>query len=439
MAYIPGWRLPRPSVEHATGICIALTLNSGAVEVPLYAALGIPPVLGAPLMALAGMLGAIAFARLCPRFAVTKAALAPLGFWFILVLWAALSLAWSSAVDLAGAKLAQILGISTLFLMLGICAGFAADAFEALLGALFVIGLATAAAIFVFTNNGAIPAGAHAADALKTFADAYQATTQCVSLAAIVAFIQTIRRETGRFARWGWAAAWLILTLATLAGGGRGAAIAGAAAQCATLAFALFYYHGRPHAARLLYGLLALPLLAAGVLAIGSLAELRGIERLSSLANSLVDKTGRHALWSAALAMADRYPLAGAGLASFQASANNIESLGRYPHNVFLEVLAEYGLAGFVPFTGALVSSIVAVLRRARALPFAQEAAWLGLFVYILCEINVSGSVTDRIVAFIIGLSVGLAARSATAPDEGPSATQPASPPAQKSARTSPA
>jgi len=414
------WRLPRPSVEHFAGACVALSLSSGAVEVPLYAAFGIPPVLGAPLMALAGAAGAMALVRLVPRFGVTGAVLAPLGFWLALVLWATLSATWTSAVDLVGGKLGLLLGVSMLFLLLGICVGFAADAFDAFLRTLFAIGLITALAIFIYSNRPP-HLDANAAQALQTFTSAYQATTQCVSLAAMVALVRLLSDGGGRFAKPAWGAAWLVLTIATLAGGGRGAAIAGGLAQASVLGFAMFFYWGTPQAARLWRALVALPLLAGLLLLLGSLLELRGIERLTTIANSLTDKTGRHALWAAALAMSDAHPVVGAGLAAFQESANNIESLGIYPHNVFLEVLAENGLAGFALFVGAIVSALAAALRRAREIAFAHGAVWLGLFVYTCFEMNVSGSVTDRMIAFVIGLSAGLAARSLPARSENPS------------------
>ena len=411
MAFAWNSRLPQPTFEHVLGLCVALTLFSGAAEVPLYVALGIPPVLGGPFMALAGAAGLVAAIRLAPKFPAAPAVLIPIGFWLALIAWASLSATWSVADNLVTGKLALLLGVSTTFLVLGICTGFAADTFDAFFTSLFVIGLVTAATILIHANQGMPHLDSNAALALKTFEDAYQATTQCVSLAAMVALVHVLAGSRNRALTLAWAAGWIVLTVASLAGGGRGAAIGGALGQVSVLGFAIFVFWRRKGAAKLLGALLAVPLFVGGLLALGTLLELRGIERLAGIANSLTDETGRHELWAAALAMADSHPLFGAGLASFHASADNIESLGLYPHNVFLEVLAETGLVGFALFTGAFVAAAVATARRAREIPFVHGAVWLGIFVYTCFEMNVSGSVTGRTIAFIIGVSVGLAAR----------------------------
>jgi O-antigen ligase len=404
-------RLPRPDLESVLGLCVVLTLFSGAIEVPLYAALGIPPVLGAPFMAVAGAVGLIAAARIAPRFPVTFDVLMPVGLWMTFVVWAMVSATWSTAPDLVGSK-AGLLAVSTTFLVLGICVGFSGDAADAMLRTIFAAGLVTAAAIFLFGNSG-LPAhaGTNPDLALKTFRDAYQSTTQCVSFAAMAALIFLLRGSQNRLAAAAWGVAWFVLTVASLIGGGRGAAIGGVLAQMAVLVFAMAVFWRQPGSGRLLWAALAAPFLGAVLLMAGTIFEFRGVERLLKIANGLTDNTGRSGLWAAALRMADAHPIFGAGLASFEASANNIEGLGVYPHNIFLELLAETGLVGFALFTGAFVWAIASLARRARTVPFSQGALWLGLFVSTAFDANVSGSFTERYPAFIFGFGVGLAAR----------------------------
>ncbi len=424
MLQIPDWLPPRPTFDNFVGLSVALTLYSGAVEVPLYVTFGIPPVLGGPLMALAGLLGLVTVFKQAARFPVSSPVLVPLGFWSAFVVWALLSAIWSTSPGVVTGKLLLLSGVSLAFLVFGICVGFLAAAFDAFERMLFAVGLATAAAIFIFTRRG-MPhlSGSAAAQALTAFMAAYQPMTLCVSLAAMVALVHTLAQARSRMWTVAWGAAWIFLTAGTLAGGGRGAAIGGALGQLAVLLFAMITFRRRQGSARLLGVLLAVPFLAAALLAAGTMLEFRGIERLLNLVDASTDKSGRMELWMAALRMADSHPLFGAGLASFHGSANNLEALGLYPHNVFLELLAETGLVGFTLFIIAFAAAIVAAARRAWSLPFVQAAIWLGLLVCTIFEMNVSGSLTGRDISFVLGLSVGLTARYAL---YGPA--QPASP-----------
>ena len=424
MVSISSWRLPRPTLESILGLCVVLTLSSGAIQVPLYAALGVPPVLGAPLMALAGVVGLAAAVRMLPRLPMIPGVFAPLGFWFAFMVWAVLSATWSTAPDLVTGKLG-LLVVSSAFLVLGICVGFASDATDMLLKAIFAAGLVTAGAIFLFGNQDLSGfAGSDSRQALKTFEDTYQATTQCVSLAAMAALVCLLRGSQSRLGTALWGAAWFALTIASLVGGGRGAAVGGALAQISVVIFTMVLFWRSAGSGRLVWVLLAAPVVAVILVAAGTLLEFRSIERLLSIAHALTDKTGRTELWAAALRMADAHPLFGAGLASFEASANNIASSGLYPHNIFLEMLAETGLVGFSLFAAAFTSAIASLVRRARLLPFAHGALWLGLFVYMMFESNVSDSFTGRSISFVLGLSAGLAARFVLAPPSAPASVQ---------------
>jgi O-antigen ligase len=119
--------------------------------------------------------------------------------------------------------------------------------------------------------------------------------------------------------------------------------------------------------------------------------------------------------------MAEQHMVFGAGLGSYEASANLIEDGGTYPHNLFLETLAETGIIGFLLFCTAIVAAIVGVLARVGRLSFFQAAIWLGFVVETMVEISVSSTITDHFLAFSLGLSAGLIAladrmRAAAAP-----------------------
>lgn len=441
MIQIPDWLPQRPTLENILGLCVALSFFSGAVEVSLYVFLGVPPLLGPLFMVLAGVTGLITLFRISPRFPVLPPVLIPLAFWSAFAVWAALGAIWSTSPGIVGGKLLLFFGVTLAFLVFGICVGFAAAAFDSFERALFTIGLATAVAVFLFANRDISHFSIdQASQALMTFKDSYQPVTLCISLAAMVALAHVLAGAHGRKRTLAWGAAWLFLTAGMLAGGGRGAAIGGALAQVTVFVFAMFVFRRERGSSRLLGVLLIAPFFGIAALSAGSLLQFRGIERLASIANSTTDKTGRDELWSAALKMADANPVFGAGFGSFQGSANNLQEAGHYPHNVFLELLAENGLIGFTLFLAALVTAVFATTRRAGTIPFTHVAIWLGFLVCTLFQMNVTGTITGREFAFVLGLSVGLTARSSLcglAQRASPSPTPQSQSPARRSAHTS--
>ena len=178
--------------------------------------------------------------------------------------------------------------------------------------------------------------------------------------------------------------------------------------------FAMIRFRRERGSATLLAAALAVPVIGAAIVIAGVHFELRGVSRLLNFAQSATDTTGRQILWAAAMHLAEQHPVFGAGFASFHATADNLQGIGTYPHNIFLELLAETGLIGFLLFTSAFAAAIVMLLRAMPRLAFLESAIWLAAFCVVLVEVNVSGSVTNRFIAFVLGITLGLTARTAS-------------------------
>lgn len=103
--------------------------------------------------------------------------------------------------------------------------------------------------------------------------------------------------------------------------------------------------------------------IAAGALAVALYAPR---EPLARITGSVTDVTsgdslsGRRDIWSNGLDLLLDHPLTGVGLDSFRAAS----PFGKEAHNMFLSVLAETGLPGFLLFASALISVALMVVAR---------------------------------------------------------------------------
>lgn len=114
----------------------------------------------------------------------------------------------------------------------------------------------------------------------------------------------------------------------------------------------------------LLLGAAGLVGLAGGAAVLLSTA---GRERLSSLGEDLAI---RQRMWTAALDVFLAHPILGGGHGTYR---NHVTALGERgltgvhltsPHNLWLQILAETGLVGFIGFNAAVAFALVAVARR---------------------------------------------------------------------------
>jgi O-antigen ligase len=316
-------------------------------------------------------------------------------------------------MNVVGDKVLNLVVFSSAFYLMGLAAGRSIHVMNALRMA--VIGLSFITVLAMALAASKAPANliglALQNNAFKVFTESYQATTLCIGVAATFALVKTLTSQRGYRAA-AWTAMWAIFSLSTLAGGGKGAALGCVLAQAAILGVALIVRQKGQDKRRAMAILALLPISAVIAFFVALQLHLQTVERFMRFASTTADATGRLRLWHLAVDMAERHPFFGAGFGSYEASANAVEDAGMYPHNLFLESLAETGLMGFVLFSSALIAAIICVFRRIDRLEFASVATWLGMFLITMVEINVSGTVTDRFLTFSLGMSAGLIARA---------------------------
>jgi O-antigen ligase len=397
-------------LEAAFGALLVCTLFSGALQVSLYLTIGLPPVLGNALFALASLAGAVLITRSLSEIPLTPPFAICVCLWLAFDLWATMSVSWTWSLIVVGPKLSRLLVASTIYYLAGLIMGRTANGWFGFRTAILALSVATlvATAIAAVRGLGAMGALVSQQGALKLFAESYQATTLCVAVAAVIALIQALqsRRKAVKVA---WIVAWAVLSMSTLVGGGRGAAIGCAVAQIAILVVTLSLDDRGQNKRLAIFLLAVLPVAAAVGFFLALQLNLETASRLLHVvAASSTDSTGRGMYWAAAVRMAELHPLFGAGLGSYESAGNALEDPGGYAHNVFLEALAETGVIGFCFLIASLIAPAFFILRRLRVMDFERLAIWLGLVAITAVMINVSGDVTERYLAFVLGLGAGL-------------------------------
>jgi O-antigen ligase len=123
-------------------------------------------------------------------------------------------------------------------------------------------------------------------------------------------------------------------------------------------------------------------------------------ERLSSAAKDPVAafrEDDRYQLYKQAFTLIDANPIRGAGVGSF----STISPAAKWPHNLFVELWAELGLAALIVVAVGVVYVIVGLFRLAWRLPPAgreQDLVYLllGVFFFNLLAVQVSGNINDN-------------------------------------------
>jgi len=86
------------------------------------------------------------------------------------------------------------------------------------------------------------------------------------------------------------------------------------------------------------------------------------------------------------------------------------EGSKHYPHNIFLEMLYETGIAGLLPFILLTFVPLVASLRRWHALTPAEKSV-IAIYVFDLVSVQLSGSFgRSNMEQFFLGLAIGIIA-----------------------------
>jgi O-antigen ligase len=123
-------------------------------------------------------------------------------------------------------------------------------------------------------------------------------------------------------------------------------------------------------------------------------------ERLSSAARDPVAafrEDDRYFLVQQAFQLIDANPIRGAGAGAF----STVNTVAKWPHNMFLELWAELGLAALVAVAGAILVVLAGLFRLAWRLPEQGREqglvyALLGVFFFNLLAVQVSGNINDN-------------------------------------------
>jgi O-antigen ligase len=123
-------------------------------------------------------------------------------------------------------------------------------------------------------------------------------------------------------------------------------------------------------------------------------------QRLSEAARDPVAtfrENDRYFVAQQAFQLIDRHPIRGAGVGSF----STVNATAKWPHNMFLELWAELGLAALLVVAAAIVAGLVGLFRLAWRLPAhgrEQELVYilLAVFVFNVLAVQVSGNINDN-------------------------------------------
>jgi O-antigen ligase len=123
-------------------------------------------------------------------------------------------------------------------------------------------------------------------------------------------------------------------------------------------------------------------------------------QRLSEAARDPVAafrEDDRYYLVQQAFQLINRDPIRGGGVGAF----STVNPTAKWPHNLFLELWAELGLAALVVVAAAIVATLVGLFRLAWRLPGQsreQELVYilLAVFVFNLLAVQVSGNINDN-------------------------------------------
>jgi O-antigen ligase len=202
--------------------------------------------------------------------------------------------------------------------------------------------------------------------------------------------------------------------LYTLSRTGFAAAMAG----LAVLAGLRFFSGGRNRGRTL--AALAIP--AAFVLIVFFSVPGQLLDRLASTGGLDVAPDVRIQIWKETLRLIEDYPVVGSGLGTYASAMQKYRissmplNLVDYAHSDYLQLLAEWGLIGFLPALGFAILVLSRAFRGAtashrsdhRALSAACFAALVALAIHSFTDFNLYIPVNAMVAAWVAGVAVGL-------------------------------
>jgi O-antigen ligase len=215
-------------------------------------------------------------------------------------------------------------------------------------------------------------------------------TSRQLCMAALIVLLGALGGGRWRIPRVALAVAFVAIAAAV---GSRGPILSFALALAVTLAAWLLRYP------RKVAPVLAIAAVSVAVVPFVSLPATSS-ERLAQAARDPIAafrENDRHFLAEQAIDLIQHAPLRGAGVGAF----STVNPTAQWPHNLFLELWAELGLAAVLAVAAAVAAALAGLFRTAWRLPARvpeHELAYvlLAVFVFNLLAVQVSGNINDN-------------------------------------------
>jgi O-antigen ligase len=283
----------------------------------------------------------------------------------LFILWAALGMTWARRPDLTENMVFTLIQNATLFPIVFVAVREPRHARRVC--AAFVVGALLTALYGLVTNAGADPTGE---DRLATAGINPNQLGGYLAVAAILAAMLACNRRLSKAGRAGWAAAAVLSLPLQLLTGSRGALLGMAAALLA----APFLVRRSSRAA---VGALVILAILLGGASFVTIVPQAVVQRVTTVQNG---GSGRTDIWRMGWRMVQAHPLTGVGAGNYSVSTidyllrpgavqrpNYIVDEPKVAHNVYLEVLAEFGAPGLALFAAFVGGGLLACTAAARA------------------------------------------------------------------------
>lgn len=144
-----------------------------------------------------------------------------------------------------------------------------------------------------------------------------------------------------------------------------------------------------------------LPILPIGLIPLyNSGAITTVIDRLLSLFSTTGDQSSLERVdqYNTALNMFKENPFMGEGIGSFSLAYGTLDQRS-YPHNIFLELLSELGIWGFIAFLALLILSLVTIVKVFNKAT-SEQLCIIILTIFMFLNANTSGDINDNRILF---------------------------------------
>ena len=142
---------------------------------------------------------------------------------------------------------------------------------------------------------------------------------------------------------------------------------------------------------------------------------------------------GRAPIWNDSRQLLSSYPIFGTGLGTYATAflkyqSANVDSEYTFAHNDYLQLTSELGALGFVIFGGVFLMAVIKAVRaacsedwNARLLGLGCTGALTAIGIHSLADFNLYIPANALLLAWIVGVAIGIPSRSDYEKDERPS------------------